>query len=111
MPSQFAGKILPCCRVGILPSRARTSLYARVDHQALPFAIPPRRSPKDRAKTPFLRAFGCLRVDNGYCRARLPAFLLAHRNVQFVMDALQRAILVPELKIVMHRALGRQILG
>lgn len=40
MPSQFAGKILPCCRVGILPSRARTSLYARVDHQALPFAIP-----------------------------------------------------------------------
>ena len=66
---------------------------------------------KDRAKPPFLRALRSLRVDNRSCRDRFSAFLLAHRDVQFVMDTLQRAIPIPELKIVVNRAFGRQVLG
>jgi len=37
--------------------------------------------------------------------------MLANRDVQFVMDALQRAIPVPQFEIVMHRALGWQVFG
>ena len=76
-----------------------------------PLIFCPRRSPKHRAKTPFLRPLRGLRVDDGCGRARLSALLLAHRDVQFVMNALQRAVPVPELEIVIHRALGRQVLG
>ena len=38
-----------------------------------------------------------------------PAYPLRH--VQRVMDALQGAVPVPELEIVVHRAFRRQILG
>jgi hypothetical protein len=43
-------------------------------------------------RPPFLGALGGLRVDDRHCRARFPAFLLANRNVQLVMDALQGAV-------------------
>src|SRR3954465_3171352 len=44
-------------------------------------------------------------------RACFTSLLLALRHVQRVMDALQGAVPVPELEIVVHRALRRQILG
>jgi hypothetical protein len=71
----------------------------------------PRRSPKDQAKTPFLSALRGLRVDDRHRRACFTSLLLSHRHVQRVMDALQGAVPVPELEIVVHRALRRQILG
>ena len=69
----------------------------------------PRRSPKDQAKTPFLSALRGLRVDDRHRRACFTSLLLALRHVQRVMDALQGAVPVPELEIVVHRALRRQI--
>jgi hypothetical protein len=51
-------------------------------------------------RPPFRR----LRVDSCCRRARHTAFLLAHSDLQFVMDALQRAVQVPELEINTRRA-------
>ncbi len=76
-----------------------------------PLTFLPRRNPKDRAKPPFLRSFGALAVDDGRCRARLSAFRLARLDIERVMDALQRSVPVPQVEIVVNRALRRQILG
>jgi hypothetical protein len=71
----------------------------------------PRRSPKGRQKTPFLSAFRRLGIDDRDSWACFSSFLLAHRYVKRMMDTLQRAIPVPELETVVHRALlGRQVL-
>jgi len=43
-----------------------------------------------------LSGFGALAVDDRGRRARLAPFLLACRDVERVMEALQRAILVPQ---------------
>src|ERR1700747_2335666 len=69
----------------------------------------PRRSPKDRAKPPFLRTLRGLRVDDRYRRTCLTSFLLAHRDIERVVDTLQRAIPVPQLQIIVHCTLWRQI--
>ena len=71
----------------------------------------PHRSPKDQAQTPFLSALRGLRVDDRHRRACFTSLLLALRHVQRVMDALQGAVPVPELEIVVHRALRRQVFG
>src|SRR6266403_1548925 len=67
----------------------------------------PRRSPKDRAKPPFLRTLRGLRVDDRYRRTCLTSFLLAHRDIERVVDTLQRAIPVPQLQIIVHCTLWR----
>jgi len=44
----------------------------------------------------------CQRVDDCHRGARFTPFLLAHRNVERMMHALQGAIPVPQFQIVMH---------
>jgi hypothetical protein len=51
-----------------------------------------------------------LAVDDRGCRARLAAFAFARRDLEHVVDALQRAVPVPQHEVVMGRALRRQIL-
>lgn len=53
---------------------------------------------------------GALAVDDRGRRARLAPFLLACRDIERVMEALQRAIPVPQHEVAMRRALGRQVL-
>jgi len=57
-----------------------------------------------------LRRFGALAVDDGRSRAGLVTFLVAYRQVEGMMDALQRAVPVPQSEILMGRALRRQVL-
>jgi len=52
-----------------------------------------------------------LRVDDRCRRTGFTSFLLAHCNVKRVVDAFHSAIPVPELEIVVHRALRRQVFG
>jgi len=58
-----------------------------------------------------LRRFGALAVDDGSGRTGLAPSLFAHRNVKRMVDALQRAVPIPQLEIMMHRAFRREILG
>ena len=76
-----------------------------------PLTFLPRRSLKDRAKPPFLSTPCGLRVDDRCRRTGFTSFLLAHCNVKRVVDAFHSAIPVPELEIVVHRALRRQVFG
>ena len=57
-----------------------------------------------------LRCLGALAVNDGGRRARFPSLMLARRNIEFVMDALQRAVPLPQHKVGMCRALRWQIL-
>lgn len=58
-----------------------------------------------------MRRLGALAVDDCCARACFPARLLAHRDVKRMVDALQRAVPIPQLEIMVHRAFRRQILG
>ena len=58
-----------------------------------------------------MRRLGALTVDDCRARACLAARLLAHRDVKRIVDALQRAVPIPQLEIMVHRAFRRQILG
>jgi len=44
-------------------------------------------------------------------RARFSAFPLAHSDMQFVVDALQRAIPVPQREVKVRRLLGGKSFG
>ena len=57
-----------------------------------------------------MSGLGALAVDDRGRRARLAPFLLACRDIERVMEALQRAIPVPQHEVAMRRALGRQVL-
>lgn len=50
-------------------------------------------------------------IDDGGAGTGFPPFLLAHRHIERMMDALQRAVPVPQVEIVVDRALGRKVLG
>ena len=58
-----------------------------------------------------MRRLGTLIVDDVRARACFTARLLAHRDVKRMVDALQRAVPIPQLEIMVHRAFRRQILG
>src|SRR5258706_16321146 len=63
----------------------------------------------ERAKSPLCRTLRGLRVDDRYRRTCLTSFLLAHRDIERVVDTLQRAIPVPQLQIIVHCTLWRQV--
>ena len=58
-----------------------------------------------------MRCLGALTVDDCCTRACFAARLLAHCNVKRMVDALQRAVPIPQLEIMVHRAFRRQIPG
>jgi len=61
-------------------------------------------------RAPFFGAFHALAVDDRRGRARLLAGKLACLHIERMMDAGQRAVALPFDEVVVHRALGRQVL-
>jgi hypothetical protein len=61
-------------------------------------------------QSPFLSRFAALAVDDRGRRARLAPGPLARLDVKRVVDALQRAVPIPQAEVVVRRALRRQIL-
>ena len=62
-------------------------------------------------RRPFFSRFHALAVNDCGCRTCLAPGRLAAQDVKRVMNARQRAAPVPEIEIVVDRALGRQVLG
>lgn len=58
-----------------------------------------------------MRRLGALTVDDCRARAGVATRLLAHHHVKRMVDAIQRAVPIPQLEIMVHRAFRRQILG
>jgi hypothetical protein len=61
-------------------------------------------------RPPFFRALDALTVDDRGSRAGLSLGQLPTPDVKRVMDAIQRAVVVPAAEVVVHRAAGRQVL-
>src|SRR5205823_5578884 len=70
----------------------------------------PHQTLAGQARSRFLGALGALAVDDRSRRARFASFALAGLDVECVMDALQRAVPIPQHEVGMCRALRRQIL-
>src|SRR5262249_25558326 len=62
-------------------------------------------------KAPLFGAFHALAVDDGSGRARFAFGLLAARDIECMVDAIESAVATPKYKIVMYRALWRKVLG
>ncbi len=69
----------------------------------------PRHARWDQASAPFYGALGALRVDEGRGRAGLPSCLLAAVDVERVVDAPDRAVPLPRIQVVPHRAARTQV--
>ncbi len=65
----------------------------------------------DRCSAPFFRALDALAVDDCRRRAGLAASVLTAEDVQRMVDAVERPIIVPAAEIVVHRAPRWQVLG
>src|SRR5207244_10802988 len=63
-----------------------------------------------QVRSAFLSSLGALAIDDRSRRARLASSALAGLDIERVMDALQRAIPIPQHEVGMRRALRRQIL-
>ena len=61
--------------------------------------------------SPFFSAFHTLTVDDAGRGAGFARGFLAALEVERMMDAIQRAVPVPQAEVIMHGASGRQILG
>ena len=62
-------------------------------------------------RAPFFSAFHTLTVDDAGRGAGFARGFLAALEVERMMDAIQRAVPVPQAEVIMHGASGRQILG
>src|SRR5271154_6992909 len=76
-----------------------------------PMTFLPHQSLAGRAQSRLLSRLAALAVDDRRRRARFAPGPLARLDVERVMDALQRAVPIPQAKVVVRRALRRQILG
>src|SRR3981081_2521948 len=70
----------------------------------------PHRSHAGQSTPPFFRALDALTVDDGGARAGVSAGQLPALYIERVMDAIERAVPSPQVKIVVHRAARRQVL-
>lgn len=61
-------------------------------------------------QVPPFRALHALGVDNRGCRAGLAPGLLPAQNVESMVNAIERPVLVPAPQVVVHRAPRRQVL-
>src|SRR3954453_9028507 len=75
-----------------------------------PVTFLPASYPADRARSPLLSGLGALAVDDRRSRARLASRSFARHHVERVVDAIKRAVPIPQHEIEMRGALGRQIL-
>ena len=62
-------------------------------------------------QAPFFRAPDALAVNDGGGRARFAGRGLATARVKRLMDAVERAVPAPQIKIIVHRRARRQVLG
>ena len=76
-----------------------------------PVTFLPASKPCGSSEAPFLRSLGALAVDHRRRWARLAPFPVAYRHIERVVDALERAVPVPQHEVVMCRRLRRQVLG
>src|SRR5262249_14401931 len=60
----------------------------------------PHHSHADRCRPPFFGAFHALAVDDGSARARFAFGLLAARDIECMVDAIESAVATPKYKIV-----------
>ena len=67
-------------------------------------------NPSGSSEAPFLSALGALAINDRHARAGFAPFLFADRPIECMMDALQRAVPIPQHEVVMHYALPRQVL-
>src|ERR1700675_4528643 len=70
----------------------------------------PHRSHAGQSTPPFFRALDALTVDDGGARAGFSVGQLPTLYIERVMDAIERAVPSPQVKITVHRAARRQIL-
>src|ERR1035441_10499150 len=63
----------------------------------------------DRYKPPFFGAYHALAVDDGGGRACLATVMLPALHIKHMMDAIERAVVAPQVEIIMHRATWRQV--
>src|SRR5215510_7004086 len=75
----------------------------------LPLTFLPRHSHADRCSPPFFSALHALAIDDGGGRAGFSFPLLPTRHIKHVMDAIQRAVVAPQVEIVEKCAARRQI--
>ena len=76
-----------------------------------PVTFLPASKPCGSSEAPLLRSLGALAVDHRRRWARLAPFPVAYRHIERVVDALERAVPVPQHEVVMCRRLRRQVLG
>src|SRR5262245_35005725 len=67
-----------------------------------------RHSHADRCRPPFFSALHALAIDDGGGRAGFSFALLPTRHIKRVMDAIQRAVVAPQVEIVEKCAAGRK---
>ena len=77
----------------------------------LPLISLPASKPWLSMRAPFFSAFHTLTVDDAGRGAGFARGFLAALEVERMMDAIQRAVPVPQAEVIMHGASGRQILG
>src|SRR5271166_535183 len=61
------------------------------------------------ARPPFFRALNALTIDDARGRADVAIGLLSAFDVERVVNVLQRSVVAPQTKIVVHRAARRQV--
>src|SRR4029077_357939 len=64
----------------------------------------PHHSHADRCKPPFFSAFHALAIDDGGGGAGLSSALLPTFHIKRVVDAIQRAVVAPQVEIIKKRA-------
>jgi hypothetical protein len=60
-------------------------------------------------ETPFFSTFHALAVDHRCRGARVPGSRLAAVHVEFMMDAIERAIPAPQIEVIVQRRARRQV--
>src|SRR3954447_11415573 len=75
-----------------------------------PLTSCPRRSPAGRWRAPLFRALDALAVDDGRRRTSLAPGLLTTLDVERMMKALHRSVVVPPIEIAVDRAARGQVL-
>ena len=63
----------------------------------------------DQCTPPFFRAFHALAVDDGGGRTGFPLLSFATLFIERVVDSFQRAVIRPQIEVVVDRAFRRQV--
>ena len=60
---------------------------------------------------PFFRALDALAIYDGGGRTGFPLSKFETFHVECMVDSIQRAVVVPQVEVIMHRAARRQVFG